>query len=260
MARKIIQLPSFTTVAAGADTSLTLPVGGNTYEKILLEYSGVTLAQMQNIEVRLNGDPIQHWKDGQQLEDVNDFYGRPKTAGFLTLWAIRPELTNISQRRLTAWGTQNVQTLSIHIDIDAAAAAPALKAHGIISAPRPMQLVTKVKQYPHNSAVSGKVDIDNIPRGPRIMAMHFFKADITALELSLDENKFYDATKTLSEAIQKENGRTPITAKATHLDFMGDNDQGNALITAHARDLRFRPTLGSSGSTDIVVEYLDRVG
>lgn len=260
MARKIIQLPSFTTVAAGADTSLTLPVGGNTYERVMIEYSGVTLAQLQNIEVRLNGDPIQHWKTGQQLDDINDFYGRPATAGYLTLWAVRPELTNIAQRRLTAWGTLNVQTLSIHIDVDAGAAAPALKAHAVISAPRPMQIVTKVKQYPYNSAVSGQVDIDNIPRGPRIQAVHFGKADVSDVEIELDSVKFYDASKVLSEAIQKENGRAPITGGYTHVDFMGDNDNGNALITQNTRDLRFKPTLDTSGAVDIVVEYLDRVG
>lgn len=259
MARKIIQLPSLTPVAAGSDTSLTMPVGGNTYERVMLEYTGVTLAQIKNIEVRLNGDPIQHYKTGTQLETINDFYGRPKTAGFLTLWAIRPELTNIAQRRLTAWGTLNVQTLTIHMDIDAGAAAPAIKAHAVVSAPRNMEVVTKVKQYPHNSSVSGQVDVDNIPRGPRILAAHFFKADVDDVEIEMDNIKFYDASKSLSEALQKENGRTPQTASCTHVDMLGDNDIANALITANASDLRFKPTLGTSGSTDIVLEFLDKV-
>lgn len=260
MARKIVQLPSFTPITAGSDTSLTLPVGGNTYERITLEYSGVTLEQMKNIELRVNGDPIQHFKDGVQLETINDFYQRPKTAGFLTLWAVRPELTNIAQRRMTAWGTMNVQTFSLHMDIDSAATAPAIKAHAVISAPRIMELITKVKQYPHNSAVSGQVDIDNIPRGPRIMAAHFFKSDISDLEIEIDNVRFYDSSKSLSESIQKENGRTPASAVATHVDMMGDNDHGNALVTANARDLRFKPTLDSAGATDIVVEFLDKVG
>jgi hypothetical protein len=252
-------MPSFTTVAAGADTSLTLPVGGNTYEKILVEYSGVTLAQMKNIEVRVNGDPIQHYKDGQQLEDLNDYYGRPKSSGFLTLWAIRPEMTNIALRRLTAWGTTNVQTLTIHMEIDAAAASPALKAHAVISQPRPMQVVTKIKQYPHNSAVSGQVDIDNIPRGPRILCAHLFKSDISDVEVEIDGVKWYDADKSLSEAMQKESGRSPITAKATHIDFVLDNHVDNALVTQHAGDFRVKPTLDSSGATDIVMEFLAAV-
>lgn len=260
MARKILKLPSFTTVAAGADTSCTLPVGGNTYERVMIEYSGVTLAQMLNIEVRVNGDPIQHWKSGTQLDAINDYYGRPATSGFLTLWFVRPELTDIAQRRLTALGTTNVQTLSVHMDIDAAASAPALTAHAVVSGPRPMGLVTKVKQYPHNSAVSGQVDIDNIPRGPRIMAIHLGKADISDVEIELDSVKFYDATKDLAEAIQSENGRTPVTASYTHVDFMGDNDIGNALITANAADFRLKPTLDTSGATDIVVEFLDAIG
>ncbi|NIB44745.1 hypothetical protein HBA55_34515 [Pseudomaricurvus alkylphenolicus] len=259
MSRKIIPLPSFTQVSAGADTSLTLPVGGNTYERILVEYSGATLAQLENIEVRLNGDPIQHFKTGQQLEYINDYYGRPKTSGIFSLWAIRPEMTNIQQRRMTAWGTLNVDHLSIHLDVDGAATSPTLKAHAIISAPRPMIFVNKVKQFPHNSAVSGQVDIDNIPRGPRIVAAHLFKSDISDVEIEMDNVKFYDASKSLAEAIQQENGRVPQTAQATHIDFLGDNDIGNALITANARDFRIKPTLDTSGATDICVEYLDRV-
>lgn len=259
MARRILKLPSWTPVTAGNDTSLDLPVGGNTYERILIEYSGVTLAQLKNLELRLNGDPVQRFTDGQQLEDLNDFYQRPKKAGFLTLWAIRPELTNIAQRRLTAWGTMNVQTLSVHLDVHEDATAPKLTAHAVISDPRPMEVITKIKQYPFSSAVSGKVEVDNVPRGPRIVAAHFFKSDISAIEVELDGRKFYEAAKGLGEAIQNENGRAPITGSCTHIDFLGDDDIGNALVTANARDMRFKPTLATAGNTDILVEYLDQV-
>lgn len=260
MARRKINLPPFTPVTAGNPTSLNLPVGGNTYERIRIKYTGVTLAQMQNIEVRLNGDPIQEFTDGQNLDDLNDFYGRPATAGYLDIWCIRPELTNIGQRRLTAWGTTNVDTLSIHMDIDAGAAAPVLSADAMIADPRDMDVITKIKQFPVNSGAAAQVEVSELPRGPRIMAAHFFKSDISSLSVWLDGRAYYEETlKADGEALQVANGRVPITARATHVDFMGDDDIGNALITNNARDMRFKPTYGSAGNCNIMVEYLDSV-
>jgi len=255
--RKTVKLPQISNVAAGAEASLVIPLRP-TYERITLEYTGVTLAQLENIELRINGNPVQTYKDGAQLDALNKFYSRPETAGFLTLWFARPELTNLSQRRMTALATADVriQTASLHIDVDGAAAAPVLKAHAVTSAPRDSVAMTVIRQFPHDSSVTGQVEIDSIPRGPRIIGIHLGKADISDVELEIDQVKIYDASKALGEANQKQNGRVPQTAAYTHIDMMGDNDVGNALVTANATDLRIRPTLDTSGATQLMVEYL----
>lgn len=256
--RKVISLPSFTPITAGSDTSVTLKVGGYTYERVMFELTNVTPAQLKNIEVRVNGDAIQEFKDGQQVLDINSFYNRKIKSGFLTIWAIRPELTNIAQRRTTAWGTMNLQTLSIHMEIAEGVTAPKIKGHAVVTDARSMMTITKIKRFPYNAAVSGQVDIDNIPRGPRVMAMHLFKSDISDVEVEMDNVRFYDASKALSITVQEENGRVPLT-DCTHVDFLGDNDLANALITANARDFRIKATLDTAGGADILVEYLESV-
>lgn len=258
--RKIVELSQITPVTAGAPATVSCPIG-NTYEKILLQLTNVTRAQLTNIELRINGNPVMTFADGDELKAINDFYGRPEADNFLTIHLARPELANIAQRRLTAIGTAKyVQTMSVHFDVAAAAVSPAVKAHAMQSKPRPLGVITMVKRFPRSDSSAGQIEIDNIPRGPRLIAVHLKKADVSDVEVELNQNKIYDASKVLAEALQGENGRTPQTAAYTHVDFCGDNDIANAVVTANASDMRFRATLDTSGATVTVVEYLERLG
>lgn len=90
MARKFNLLPSITNVVAGSTATLNVPVGV-TYHAINFEYSGVTLAQMKNIEVQINGKTIQEYVDGTRLQDMNKYYSRHTENGILTLWFDRIE-------------------------------------------------------------------------------------------------------------------------------------------------------------------------
>lgn len=257
--RELKKLPSLTNVAAGLTAVLNCPLG-LTYDRILLEYSGtsVTRAMMKNIQVKINGKPIQTFKDADELQNINDYYGRADNTGFVSLYFNRPELDNVGSQRLTGLGTMDIQTLSVELDIDSGAPGDfALKAHANRSEPQPLGLVTKVKAFPMSSAVSGEIEIDNIVKGPRIAAIHLFKSDISNIEVDIDSQKIYEASKGLGEVLQKEHGRVPVTASATHIDFMLEGDEGQALITGGASDFRLRPTLTTSGAVRVVVEYLD---
>lgn len=254
--REIKKLPSLANVAAGATATLNCPLG-RTYDRIILEYTGVTRAQLQNIEVIVNGKTIQHFTDAVELQLINNYYGRADNAGFVSLYFNRPEFENTTQQRVTGLGTVDIQTLQVRADIDAAATAPVITAHAVLSAPTAFGLCVKVKRFPSNSAVSGQVEIDNIPRGPRILALHLLKADVNDIEVDLNSVKITDTSKALAEAIQKEHGRVPQTASATHVDYVLEGDVSQALVTAGASDFRLRPTLGTSGALTAVVEYLD---
>lgn len=254
--RKLTKLPSISNVGAGLTATLNCPIG-LTYDMIMLAYSGVTRAQIKDIEVVINGKTIQTFASATELQDINDFYGRDDIAGYVTLYFARPEMDNVTMQRMTALGTADVQTLSVNVDIDAAAAAPVITAHAVLSERQPLGLITKVKAFPMSSAVAGEIEIDNIPRGPRIQAIHLLKADISNIEVELDGQKIYEASKTLGEVVQKQHGRVPVTAKATHFDTQLEGDSAQALITAGSADFRLRPTLTTSGAVRVVVEYLD---
>lgn len=256
MARSIKKLPSFTNVAVAATATLDLPLG-LTYDRIVLIQGGTTFtrAQMGNITLEANGKPIQYFKDGVRLEAVNMYYNRANTVNYNSIWLNRREFVDLQQRRACGLGTADLQTLQLKVDILAGASAPTLQAYAIQSPQQPMGLICKVKEFSFNG-LAGVWEIDNIPKGPRIMALHINKTDLTNIEVELDSRRITDATKALLDALAKEAGRVP-QANYSVVDYCLDEDIYQALATANTRDLRVRPTTTTGGATPVLVEYLD---
>ncbi len=255
MARQSKSLTSFSNVSAGSTATLQLPLGA-TYDAIHIKYAGVTLAQLKNIEVRINGKVIQSFIDATRLQDINKYYKRNVKAGVITLWFVRPEMDNVGLRRMTAIGTADVSTFDLRVDIDGAAAAPVLTAYANKSNQSPLGMITKFKRFPASSATAGQKEIDNIPREGRIAAIHLFKADISKVEVEVNERPVYDFDKVLGAGVQVDYGRNPNAAKHTSVDFTLDGDPSQALVVQGANDFRLRTELDTSGAFDIVVEYL----
>lgn len=264
--RKTIKLPSMANVGAGQTATLNCPVG-LTYDVISIAYSGfkadgttaITLDDLQNIEVRANGKTIQQFKDGLELDLINQYHGRGAANGILNIWFVRPEMANLGMQRLTALGTADVQTLSVHIDGEATLASLALTAKAVQSEAQPMGAITKIKAFPASFSVAGEVEIDNLPRSGGVMigAIHLFKADISNVEIEVNSIKVFDATKAYSEELQARYAKVSQTAVATHADFMLEGDLSQSLDTRGIQDFRIRPTLDTSGAVRTVVEYID---
>lgn len=259
MARQSKTLTSFSNVSAGSTATLQLPLGA-TYDAIHIEYDGVTLAQLKNIEVRINGKVIQSFIDGVRLQDINKYYKRNVKSGIITLWFIRPEMDNVGLRRMTAIGTADVATFDLRVDIDAAATAPVLTAYANKSNQAPLGMITKFKRFPASSATAGQKEIDNIPREARIAAIHLFKEDIAKCEVEVNERPVYDFGKVLGAGVQVDYGRNPNSAKHTTVDFTLEGDPSQALVVQGANDFRLRTELTTAGAFDIVVEYLTDFG
>jgi hypothetical protein len=252
------KMPSVTNVAPGSKAVLNLPLG-RTYDLLQLEYAGVTLAQIKNLELEINGKVVQRFRDGVQLADLNSYWGRPvDSTGLLTMWFVRPEFNTLVDQRLTALGTVDIKTLALKFDIDAAADAPVLEAYAVQSEPQPLGLITKVKSFQSSTAVSGLQEIDNIPtNAARIAAIHLFKADIEQVEVEINSMKAFELKKASAENIQKKYGRVPLTAKASHIDFVLEGDNAQAMVTQGIQDFRIKPVHTAAGNTELVVEYFD---
>jgi hypothetical protein len=231
---------------------------GLTYDAITLAYGGgsFTLAHMSRLLVKVDGKAL--WDlTGTQVAALNKFYGQPDSAGFLTLWFIRPWMTNLFQQRLTALGTKDVSTLSLEITIGGAT-TPTLSATAIQSAPQPLGLVAKLKTFPLSVASAGQTQVDSLPRGnARLGAVHLFKADCSDMKVDANGVKILDSTKTMLAEIQTQHGRVPDGAVKTSVDFCLDGDIQHALALSGVQDFRLLPTVDSSGALTIVAEYFD---
>lgn len=267
MARNSIKLPSFSNVTAGNTATLELPLG-RTYDKLHINYSGVTLAQMKNIRVEVNGKPILEFKDGQALANYNKYFGRNTAVGVLDLCFKRDEMKTLAEARAFGLGTASpegapaIANVTLRMDIDAAAAAPALTAYAIQSNPGPIGFITKVKNFPV-SLNAGVTEVDKIPRpqSARIAAIHIVTdATLEKLEVELDSIKIFELPKTLAEKIQVDHERSPQADRAT-ADFILEGDMLQALPMQGVQDFRVRifSDAGTAAGTPatVVVEYFD---
>lgn len=259
MARQTKKLPSFSNVAAGATATLELPLG-LAYHMILLEFAGVTLAQMKNIRLEVNGKVVQKWKDGERLNSMNKHYGRGlATSNALPIWLVRPELDDPQQQRVFAFGTSDIQTLNLLIDIDDAASAPVLKGHSIKGNPAPLGMITKIKTFPVSFATAGEQEIDNLPlpAGARIAAIHLYSGDVSRCELEMNGQIVFELDNTLAAKIQTDYERDPQSSDKMSMDFLLEGDIAQAISIEGVQDFRVRPTMTQAGAVDVVVEYLD---
>ncbi|MCW3173753.1 major capsid protein P2 [Shewanella subflava] len=272
MARNFPKLPSFSNVSAGNTATLELPVG-RTYDKVHVNYSGVTLAQMKSIRFEVNGKSILEFKDGQALQDYNKRYGRNSVAGVLDFHFKRDEMKTLSEARAFALGTSSaaykdgqgqlvtppqIANVTLRIEIDAAATAPKLEAFAIQSNPAPIGFITKVKNFPV-ALNAGVTEVDKIPRPntARIAAIHVLSAaTITGLEVELDSIKIYELPKTLGEKVQVDHGRSPQAGQVS-VDFILEGDMLQALPMAGTQDFRIRVFTDDAAPATVVVEYFD---
>lgn len=272
MARTTKLLPSFSLVAPGSTATLQLPLG-RTFDKIHVQYAGVTLAQMKNIRVEVNGKAIVEYHSAVELTDFNKRLGHNVEAGVIDFNFKRDEMKTLAEARYFGLGTASfdsqgnpfpdpINGVVIKMDIDAAATAPTLTATAILSNAAPIGMITKVKNIPI-SLNPGINQIDKIlrPVTGSIAAIHIVTAaDIEEIDVEMDSIRVYEAKTPLAEKIQRDHGRVP-QASMVSADFVLEGDPAQALTMAGLQDFRVL-VHANSGTTPgtlayVFVEYFD---
>ena len=260
--RNLVRLPTIQNVAAGQHCVLSCPIGP-TYDFIQFKVTNVTAADLKNFKIMAGGRTVSNVSSFQIIEDLNTFYERDTQSGWLTLWFYRPEEQE-EQRAFTSFGTVGIQSLTIEWDLDGGVTSPAIEAWAMTREPQPTNAITKIREYPVTFATSGFQQIDNIPRGPAIRAIHLKKADVSQVEFEINTGagpfKLIEGPKALLETAQKQHDRTPVTASYTHLDFNLTGRPSGYLLTKSLVDMRVKPTIDTSGALTAVVEYIDVLG
>lgn len=274
--KSLDQLPTIANVAAGNTVTVNMPVG-NVYEKVFLHYEGVTAAQLENIELKLNDRIVSEWPDGDRLLSMDAHYNRAQQSGVLIFNFTRDELHELRQRRFFGLDTsksQGVTIAAITLDIDSGASAPKLtafaeKSTAVQGAPN---YLTKVRRFIVPVSAAGTFDVDNIPRpkGASIAAIHLYmgdgadadsRCDVTRAMLLVNNTNWHDVDASTAESIQKAYGRTPQIAESTVIDLTLDGDIMQALpLDEKIQDFRLRCQAASAGQVEVMVEYIDMWG
>lgn len=263
-------MPSFDGVAAAQTATLKCPIG-LTYHQLLVTYTGVTLAQMDEIRVIANGQTIQKYTSGTQLNEFNQFYGRAAASGILIIDFERYGLTRRDAREITALGTGKAQnattnpnpisTLNVEIDINAGAAAPVLSARAIQSGPAVTGLILKRRSYAYSPAASGDFEISDLPKGDLINSIVFGLSLITNLKIERDNFIVFDRTDADNNLVLNDGVRVSGATVGTVYDPTENGDGADGLATRNSdgtliNDLRFVVTVSGAGTLPVSVESI----
>lgn len=262
--RNCIPLPSFQGVAAGQTATLILPIG-YTYHDILLTYGGATLAQLTGIRLVANGKVIQNYPSGTFLDIYNQFHKFAAAAGVIHIpIGDRFGLRLIAGVDFTQIGTgmpgdpTPITTLTIEIDIDAAAVSPTLSARAIKSEPVALGLMKILRVFNYNPLASGDFQIADVPKGNLInkIFMDGTVPTINSLKVERDNLIVFERTSAENNLVQTDGRfRTPqanwYVYDPTELGIASEN-----LATAGVNDLRFTVNVAAAGALPFIVEYL----
>ena len=300
------KLTNLTNVSAGATATLRIPVGP-TYDGILLRLIGnaganATLANVQSVRLMANAKVVREYDSLAVLNTINQIYGRGAAANAGAAGAVgtdtsvmlhftRPEieqffqsaqlptLHGINAARTTAFRTGNLNTLTLEFTIAAAYASPSIEAYSVEQpdSQEPIGLIEKVRRFTYTPSGAGTFEtLFDIPRGPRIMAIHYSYTAGIIQNMTLKANSIalFDVVSSNAgplgvggaansagalEDIQRFTSNKPMTAQ-TGFDticFVQNGSLDEALRTANLRDLRNTVQLSAGGAMTVLVEYLD---
>lgn len=260
------KLPGGVGVAAGAQASFSIPLGRR-YHQLVFEYSGVTLAQMQNIEVRLNGVTFQKYRTGTELEAFTQFMGLPVQAGRLVLDFERMGLLNAANRAMTCVDTTRPgegvipQTFDVVMDIDGAASAPAFDVYGFTSpgnSGNNNRILKKVRTHSVSIGSTGDFEISDVVRSNVIAGIAFDTSGTVAfdnIEIEINGVKIIDGPTAQLNHIQDRGIFVPQSGWFIY-DFGYSGFGDRILNAAGSQDFRIRLNATATGSLPYSVFYL----
>lgn len=237
MARRFINAGAFNAVSAGQTATLDLSVGNLAYHMFQLEYGtgaagGATQAQMESditeIRIRVNGK-VQRRMSAKQLLAINKWNGLAVDAGagagqngFLPIWLSEPWRRSAQGEDALAWGTSDIQSLQLEVDLAAAANAPKFPdpSAEIERVARGLGGIIKYRKF--RVPVSGIGQVQFFPpRSDAYARIHAFETaagDIADVKVTIAGEDVFDATDDKIEAIYKSYGLVP-QAGVFHIAF-----------------------------------------
>ena len=265
MALKVTRrMPGWEGVVAGQTATLRLPIG-LTFEQLWTEFTGVTLAQMDEIRVVANGQTIQQWDTGTILDGFNQFEGRSAASGILCIDFNRFGMRTQESEEFTSIGTGQpgdpspVTTFQVEIDINAGAGASTMASRAVQSVPKALGLFKKVRKFTYSPTGAIDFEIADLPKGDVLNQISFIPSanDITRMQIQRDTFTVFDREDQLNERIQIDGIRVPNVASNIFVYDPTENGIGTeGLITAGVNDLRFILSMSGAATLNVQAVYI----
>ena len=237
MPRNFITTNSFQAVAAGQTATLELPVGSLVYHELLLIYGtstggGPTEANMEaevtEVRIKLDGK-VQRVFSAAQLFDLNRVNGITVAAGFLPIFFGEPWRRSADGEDALAWGTQDISTFTVEVDIAAGATAPTLDARIVVDrVRRPLGPIVKWRRFTVPVSAVGIVNVTTLPKQDAYYRLHAFSTLIDDVEVNIDQLEVFKMDDAHMRELYTEMGLA-VPAALTSIIFDPTQRVGDAL-------------------------------
>ncbi len=257
MMRRTTKLPSFEGVASGQTATLRVPIG-RTYHQIMVDYGSMSLSDMSEVRVVLDGETVHRYKGADVLDTINQYEGRAAASSLLVLDFDRYGLLSRKAQEFTALGTLGgVQTLAVEIDIvDSPTATPSLSARAVTTSGEQVGHIKQVRRFNYSPAGSGEYEISDLPTGGAMIGMIAFNsANIDQVELETDNVQVFNRTDEENRLIQSDGIRVPQSGWVM-LDPAELGYGGEVIETAGVQDFRLTLHMSAADTVPVYVEYI----
>ncbi len=266
------RMPPFEGVAAGQTALIKLPIGRR-FHHLFLIYSGVTIAQMTEIRVMANGKVFQRFT-GTERDKMNQFLGIAAASGVLQIPFDRIGLKQREQEELTAVNTKvpdaqgyAINSLTLEIDIDGAASAPALSMWATQSEPVDggPGVMLNIRKDSRSIAGAGDLEVSDFifgtPVTQSLNAAYFVPSanDLSKIVIERDLYNIWERSKALNEKIQTDGVRTPVSGWHV-VDTSELGYGGNNIGLRGVQDFRMKFTATGALTLNGIFEYLGVLG
>ncbi len=275
-----VKMPSPEGVGAGQTATFKLPIGRK-YHELQLSYSGMTLADMEEIRIFANAKII-HRYSGTERDAMNKFDRRNITPNILTIPFNRYGLRTRAGEEESALNTGGklsaeefangavaITSLYIEIDIGPGATSPVLSLHATQSEGQSggAGSVLHVNRYVRDPSGAGEFDISDLPRGTAttiaLNRIFFFESSaggtIEALKIERNQYTTFERNRNLNEHLQKDGVRTPQNNLFV-VDRTEHGYGGDPMGLVGIADLRYKLTMLGAETLRIYTETFGRLG
>jgi hypothetical protein len=273
--------PASTVAFAGGTITVDIPVGP-TYHTIWITGNAGTSKKMADlineIRVKVNGK-VQRIHTATELNTINQLHGSQYGATLgatnaslfvLPIFFAEPWRKNLAAQEGLAWGTADVSTFQLEIDIKAdtftANTAISCKAEIDDGPGRPLGVITKF--FSTNIPVaSGWNDYTTFPKRDAYAQVSVWDANLVEFEVKVNNETIRQATDAANSAHLGHKDMFPKAAASgdvvdqlaiTHVVFDVDDIPGNALAMVRdgrpVRDFNFRINTTSTGTVKAVYQ------
>ena len=267
------RMPSFEGGQAGTVATLKLPIGLR-YHKLMLEYSGITLAQMTEIRLKANGKVFQKYS-AVDRDVLNQQKGLAAADGILRIDFDRIDLLTRLDRELTSINTgvadangNAINSFTMEIDISSTVTGtPALRVDATQSAPvgGGAGVMIHIRPEMRTIAGAGELEVSDYQYGgvtsQAITAMHLkpTAGDIKKVKVERELRPIWERKKALNVRMQEDGVRKPQDGWF-HVDTAENGYGGNSIDLRGAQDFRVIMDCSEAMQVKSLIEYLGALG